>query len=333
VTLAHAPASDGRVKLLFKVTDSGIGIAPEAIDRIFTEYTQVDGSISRRFVGGGLGLAICRRLVALMGGGIAVSSQPGQGSTFSFDVTLRPGQTILPTVENVDAPAEPGIRILLAEDNPTNRLVAVRMLEQLGYRVATVCNGLEAMAALEGNHYDLVLMDVMMPELDGPAACRLVRAAAIRHRSPSWASLLVRVRTIRWLTWMRAWTPSLTSRSPPRDRHPGRRNLSAARVERSARRGCGGGDCRHVRRGHAGEPGNDETGSATPHNATIYRCAHSVAGAARNVGADMLATRASVLEQTMGSLNATQIATQIVAMQTALDAALEQLGHARVRST
>ncbi len=125
--------------------DSGIGIGPEAIERMFQEFTQMDGSISRRFGGSGLGLAICRRLVELMGGSITVESRPDAGSTFSFDVALRlAARQRLPAEpwRTMRTPARPSMRILLAEDNPTNRLVALRMLERLGHQADVVGNGM-----------------------------------------------------------------------------------------------------------------------------------------------------------------------------------------------
>ncbi len=174
------------VRLAFSVVDTGIGIAAEAIGRLFTEFTQVDSSISRRFGGSGLGLAISRRLIEQMGGSIAVESAAGIGSTFRFDIRLR----LLPTAPPAIAPAagpdgpaaipdsEPADRrhrILVAEDNATNRLVVIRMLERLGHSVEAVENGAEAVAAATDGRFDLVLMDVMMPEMDGIAATRAIR--------------------------------------------------------------------------------------------------------------------------------------------------------------
>ncbi len=164
------------IRLGFAISDTGIGIAPEAQGRLFTEFTQVDSSISRRFGGSGLGLAICRRLIERMGGTIGVESTPGQGSTFHFDVLLTlPRGDLAPMApvaqEGVVAPR----RILIAEDNPTNRLVATRMLERMGHRVEAVENGREAVEAVQRGGFDLVLMDVMMPEMDGLAATEAIR--------------------------------------------------------------------------------------------------------------------------------------------------------------
>jgi signal transduction histidine kinase/ActR/RegA family two-component response regulator len=164
------------VRLGFAVSDTGIGIPTEAQGRLFTEFTQVDSSISRRFGGSGLGLAICRRLVERMGGTIGVESTPGQGSTFHFDVLLTLPRSELPPAA---PPAREGVvaprRILIAEDNATNRLVATRMLERMGDRVEAVENGREAVEAVQRGGFDLVLMDVMMPEMDGLAATEAIR--------------------------------------------------------------------------------------------------------------------------------------------------------------
>jgi len=166
----------------FAVRDTGIGIPLEAQDGLFQQFAQVDSSISRRFGGTGLGLAISRGLVEHMGGRISVESAPHEGSVFRFTVRLEVARdsAVLPEVSASPpaASAAPGrrLRILLAEDNATNRLVATARLEILGHRVDSVANGLEAVAAVQAVPYDLVLMDVMMPEMDGLAATRAIRA-------------------------------------------------------------------------------------------------------------------------------------------------------------
>lgn len=192
--LEHLP---GNLRLGFVVSDTGIGIPADMIEKLFTEFTQVDSSITRRFGGSGLGLAISRRLVERMGGTITVSSTAGAGSQFSFDVTLRPShaltaspaQTALPSPGVLPADGQPPrephasapavtLKILLAEDNATNRLVTSRMLERRGHSVVAVRDGVAALAAARGGDFDLIVMDVMMPEMDGLTATREIRALA-----------------------------------------------------------------------------------------------------------------------------------------------------------
>jgi two-component system, sensor histidine kinase len=169
------------------VRDTGIGIPSEAQAGIFNAFTQADASMTRRYGGTGLGLAICRQLVALMGGTMGLQSAPGEGSTFWFTVRLARGPALraAPTPGVIDDREAargrdaqdrwPG-RILVAEDNPVNQLVAVHLLEGMGYAVETAQTGQQAVEALHRKPYDLVLMDCHMPEMDGFAA-----TAAIRH--------------------------------------------------------------------------------------------------------------------------------------------------------
>ncbi|MCW3475410.1 ATP-binding protein [Limobrevibacterium gyesilva] len=172
VSVTRQAREPGAVRLGFTVADTGIGIAPEAQSRLFDEFTQADSSISRRFGGSGLGLAISRRLIERMGGSIEVESAPGLGSIFRFDVKLRSRRAS----DDAAFAQAAGLRALVAEDNATNRLVVTRMLERLGHRVEAVTNGREAVDAVASRDYDLVLMDVMMPEMDGLAATRAIRA-------------------------------------------------------------------------------------------------------------------------------------------------------------
>jgi CheY-like chemotaxis protein len=174
--------SDGRVALAFDVRDTGVGIATDVLPTLFRPFQQADSSTTRRFGGTGLGLAICRHLVEAMGGEIAVDSRPGVGSTFRFIVRLEPaGSTPGDTLETPE-PVVPaatrgvGLRILVAEDNPTNRLLVGTRLRRSGHHVDLVENGREAVDAVCGNDYDVVLMDMQMPELDGVGATRAIRA-------------------------------------------------------------------------------------------------------------------------------------------------------------
>lgn len=178
VTVAAEKAGQDSVRLICSVSDTGIGIPPDKIGRLFQHFTQVDSSVSRQFGGTGLGLAICRKLVEQMNGSIGVQSVLGEGSTFTFTILLRDAPEAL-----AEAAIEPGsalartgpLRILVVEDNNTNRLVVTRMLERLGHRVDAVANGLEAVEAVRSIPYALVLMDIMMPEMDGLAATRAIR--------------------------------------------------------------------------------------------------------------------------------------------------------------
>lgn len=159
----------------FTVSDSGIGIDADAMARLFQKFEQADASTTRRYGGTGLGLAICRQLVELMQGEIEVASTPGQGSIFTFTLPLADG-VAPPLVPQVAlAPHSHQLRVLCAEDFPTNQIIIRVMLEELGHRVDVVANGLLAVAACAHTRYDLILMDGRMPEMDGATATRLIR--------------------------------------------------------------------------------------------------------------------------------------------------------------
>lgn len=174
--------------LRIRVSDTGIGIAPEDRDRLFRDFSQLDGSITRQFGGTGLGLAISRKLVENMGGEISFESEPGKGTTFTVLLPLaeaaepdsaqpgtEPALLALHRLPRAANDENSGYDLLLAEDSPTNTLVATKLLEKLGHRVTAVPDGAEAINALNRQHYDAVFMDVMMPRMDGLTATRLIR--------------------------------------------------------------------------------------------------------------------------------------------------------------
>jgi len=180
VTVDVEERSDEAAVLHVAVSDTGIGVPPGRQAAIFDPFTQADGSTARSHGGTGLGLTISRRLVEMMGGRLWLESPPGRGATFHFTlpVDVRP-QAVepAPPVEREDtAPAHGALRILLAEDNVVNRFLAVRLLEKQGHDVQTVVNGQAAIEAIEQGRFDLALMDLQMPEMDGLEATALIRA-------------------------------------------------------------------------------------------------------------------------------------------------------------
>jgi len=202
-----------RFRLDFAVRDTGVGILPELQSKLFQSFSQGDTSTTRRFGGTGLGLAISKHLCEMMGGSISLESKgvPGKGSTFRFSIVVRgnaDAQKQMIEVANVTpvsalslcpaAPANarpspplassvgprPPLRILLAEDNKVNQKVATNMLRELGHKVDVVADGSQALDALKGAPYDVVLMDVQMPELDGEQATLRIRRELPAERQP-----------------------------------------------------------------------------------------------------------------------------------------------------
>ena len=174
VAASRDPAP-GAPRLRFTVTDTGIGIAPEQQHLLFQNFSQVDGSMTRRFGGTGLGLAICKRLAEAMGGAIGVDSQPGKGSAFWFTIALIRSKAPDAAARAASAPAKSGARILVAEDVRVNQLIVDAFLKTAGHEVALVNTGAEAVDAVKHQHYDLVLMDMKMPVMDGIAATKAIR--------------------------------------------------------------------------------------------------------------------------------------------------------------
>jgi signal transduction histidine kinase/CheY-like chemotaxis protein/HPt (histidine-containing phosphotransfer) domain-containing protein len=176
---SHRVTGDGALELRFEVRDTGIGITEGARSRLFARFSQADSSTTRKFGGTGLGLAICEQLTELMGGEIGVVSQPGRGSAFFFTIRCglgeQPAEPHSTEADTASSAATRKLRILVAEDNSVNQLFIKMMLGRLGHSVDVVANGAEAVEAVKRVPYDLVLMDIQMPEMDGPTAAKVIR--------------------------------------------------------------------------------------------------------------------------------------------------------------
>jgi CheY-like chemotaxis protein/anti-sigma regulatory factor (Ser/Thr protein kinase) len=184
---AQVELEPGSGALRIAVTDSGVGIAAEKLPTLFEKFTQADNSATRRFGGTGLGLAICRELVQMMGGSINVESREGHGSTFVVELPLARcgGQDAAPAAQPREA--QNNLRLLAAEDNTTNQQVLAAVMESLGIDIDIVSDGAQAVEAWMACPYDLILMDIQMPVMDGICAAAEIRKREVligRQRTP-----------------------------------------------------------------------------------------------------------------------------------------------------
>ena len=188
MTARWSPVAEGRVELVVDVTDTGIGIPKQDQETLFDPFVQVDSTSTRRVGGAGLGLAICRRLADLMGGELTLTSEPGQGSRFSLSVTAdiaddppTAGTTDEPTPAETTVPLDPSmvsvpLRILLAEDNPINQWVVQLLFEELGQNAQVVAEGPAVLEAMAEETFDVVVLDLHMPGMDGFEVARHIRS-------------------------------------------------------------------------------------------------------------------------------------------------------------
>jgi CheY-like chemotaxis protein len=186
--LARTQIEDGEAVLRFEVSDTGVGIDPSEVDRLFAPFVQADSSTTRKHGGTGLGLSISKQLVEMMGGRIGAESEAGVGSTFWFTVPFAAATTAAEDpVSDPDVESPPVAEIdsrpvvLVAEDNPINQVLAVKMLEKRGYRTDVVADGRAAVDALQAGNYSAVFMDCQMPGMDGYEATAEIRA----HEDPA----------------------------------------------------------------------------------------------------------------------------------------------------
>jgi len=182
LSVAAEPAPRNAVRLVFVVSDSGIGLSPAEIKRLFRPFAQANPRVADRFGGAGLGLVFIKRVARAMRGSVTVESKPGEGSTFRFAVVIEraaaPNAVADASAADVRASRTRALRILCAEDNPYGRVILNTILTELGHKVDFAGSGEAAVEAVARGGYDLVLMDVILPDLDGIEATRRIRALA-----------------------------------------------------------------------------------------------------------------------------------------------------------
>jgi CheY-like chemotaxis protein len=179
VTL-HCEKLPGRDELRFRIVDTGVGIEKEAQEKLFGDFVQADASISRKHQGTGLGLSICKRLLELMGGQIGIESAPGKGSTFWFTLPYEALPDDVEIIDHLSIKSRKyrgarALSILVAEDNEINQTIIKAILDQMGHDATFANNGAEAVEIVKSQDFDLILMDVRMPELSGPDATKQIR--------------------------------------------------------------------------------------------------------------------------------------------------------------
>ncbi|HWQ30671.1 MAG TPA: ATP-binding protein, partial [Negativicutes bacterium] len=183
IEVAILKSEDTLIELRFKVSDTGIGISPQNMNKLFKNFSQVDSSITRKFGGSGLGLAICKQIVESMGGQVGAESEEGVGSSFFFTVGFKivGKQSEKAAVKQKKKRSAEKLDILLAEDDSLNQIVLQKMLKDRGHRMDIANNGNEALEAWKKKNYDMILMDIQMPVMDGIEAARLIREAEAKE--------------------------------------------------------------------------------------------------------------------------------------------------------